>query len=378
MQSLEKLQSDYKLNVVDKLDSIKRILSALMPLNYKLELLENIYSLIYVSSYDLKELNEDDDEEEDEMEDLRGGGATEATTNELDKSNEILYDTDMAAYDNDGYDIINEYNPASSLRVTGSINGNDAGKGLKKPNSPDEVGNNNEPSIYELENAMNLKPSRETENQSSKSNFGSYCSYASNSGSSVRYRQNGTYDEDDTGGKNKRRNKLIVYRRNAGGGGSFLVNDFLCRDLLFMLNDLLDVYTNKPQQQQAAIATVFESNSLACSIVSQAEMAARSAKLQQLVSETLWRFQLIRSSQVQMQYGQVTILCVENDQVAAMSEYEQHVTYELIKTKRKRANSSSSLHSSLNESYKHVRKSFNCFFRLKKISVIEKKNLIKS
>jgi len=64
----EKLKVDYKTNVLDRLDSVRKFFNQLTPLNYRLEVLENIYSLIYLTSHDLKLLVEIESNEEDEIE----------------------------------------------------------------------------------------------------------------------------------------------------------------------------------------------------------------------------------------------------------------------------------------------------------------------
>ena len=60
------LETDYKKNVVERLEKIKKIASKLMPLNYRLELLENMYSLIYLSINDLKDAEGESDDDDDE------------------------------------------------------------------------------------------------------------------------------------------------------------------------------------------------------------------------------------------------------------------------------------------------------------------------
>jgi hypothetical protein len=221
-------------------------------------------------------------------------------------------------------------------------------------------------SIYEIENNLRIKRHGDTgAARSTKSTLGSYCSYASNSGSS-RYHQSGEEDGGGDDAYDKRRNKLSLYRRNAGGGGSFLINDFLCRDLLIVLKDLLGAYTSSAVSAEHVIP----SNTFVCSITTSGELVARSSKLVQLVGETMWRFQLIRNEAIKIEYGQITAMGgaetvssgaetartgpEEKLSVAAESELEQNVVYEMMKTNRKRASSSASLYSSLNESFKNV------------------------
>lgn len=319
--SEEQLQSDYKQNVVEKLNNVKQILGDTLPLNFRLEILENIYSLLFLSSNDLK-----DDEEEDEEDELDDEGIAEqhiATEND-EKKVEI---------EHDGYEIINEYDP----------NGN-RWRSLSQQNSKDEGAA--EVSIYETDNKETSK---------ALSSKGSICSFASGNNSSESMRH---YYSNS---------KLNVYRRNAGGGGSFLVNDFLCRDILFILKELLSSYKNGAAFTQSFVD--YDSNSLNCSINRQSELDSRAQKLMKLVSETIWRFQLVRCDLVRLEYGQVGILrtLTNSEKTASIEsntpgEREQAVVYELMKkrrrnsfivsnnpTFRKRNESSASLHSSYNE-----------------------------
>jgi hypothetical protein len=359
--NLEKLQSDYKTNVIGKLDTVKEILSTMAPLNYKLEILENLYSLIYLSSHDLKEPLEDEDDE-DEEDIVDDGQPADLGRRQSDGkgSNEA---NEMSAFDNDGYDIINEFSTSGNnnmLKPAVSATTKISGGSVKRNSRDIQEG---DLSIYEIENQIRLKRNSDAGARSAKSALGSYCSFASISGSS-RYHHSGTCDEDDdeNNAYGPRRNKLNLYRRNAGGGGPFLINDFLCRDLLIVLKDLLNVYTTlkRPEQSGDSVAIV-PFNSLACSITTASDLSARSSKLIQLVNESLWRFQLIRNDAIKIEYGQIITMSSVNADgdekvtAAITSEIEQNIVYELLKTSRKRANSSSSLYSSLNESFKNVR-----------------------
>ena len=61
LSSEKQLQNDYMVNVIEKLENVRKILNEIVPLNFRLELLENIYSLIFVSVNDLKESEDEDD-----------------------------------------------------------------------------------------------------------------------------------------------------------------------------------------------------------------------------------------------------------------------------------------------------------------------------
>lgn len=64
--SIDKLQVDYTKNVVTKMETVRKLLGQLSPLNYRLEVLENIYSLIYLTSHDLHETEEQYSDEDDD------------------------------------------------------------------------------------------------------------------------------------------------------------------------------------------------------------------------------------------------------------------------------------------------------------------------
>lgn len=65
LTSFYELENDYKKNVIEKLEKVRQILANIEPMNYRLELLENIYSLIYLSFNDLKEADESDDDQDE-------------------------------------------------------------------------------------------------------------------------------------------------------------------------------------------------------------------------------------------------------------------------------------------------------------------------
>ncbi len=149
MNSMERMQTDYTKNVIDKMEYIRKILSQLMPVNYRLEILENIYSLIYLSAYDLKEVENNEDSNDE---------------NELDLVNEATQNISASKYldhsnlsKNQGFEIIN----TSDLVLI---------------NQKDEANDDFEFSIYNEANSVYDVNQKEQGNQSSKSTIGSYCS----------------------------------------------------------------------------------------------------------------------------------------------------------------------------------------------------------
>lgn len=131
---------------------------------------------------------------------------------------------------------------------------------------------------------------------------------------------------------------MSLYRRNAGGGGSFLANDFLCRDILLLIKDLLQNITAKQVKSDDLIATN-------CSVKTLKEFQNRSAKLQQFVCETLWRFKLVKTEHVKLEFGVVSTIGCEANSARDKNNREESMIYELMK-KKKHAESLKS-----NESY---------------------------
>lgn len=81
LNSIEKIQQDYTKNVVNKLENVRKIMINLNPLNQRLEILENLYSLIYLSAQDLKEIEDQySDEEEAEQQHVSNNDSLNKTT----------------------------------------------------------------------------------------------------------------------------------------------------------------------------------------------------------------------------------------------------------------------------------------------------------
>lgn len=65
--SMYDVENEYKKNVIDKFEVVRGIVSKMTPMNYRLELLENIYSLIYLSLNDFKDTEDESDDDQDEL-----------------------------------------------------------------------------------------------------------------------------------------------------------------------------------------------------------------------------------------------------------------------------------------------------------------------
>lgn len=76
----------------------------------------------------------------------------------------------------------------------------------------------------------------------------------------------------------------------------------------------------------------------------QNDLASKTQKLQKLVNETFWRFQIVKPSLVELNYGCISNLsAISNDAPSLVNDRHQTIIYEIMK-KRKRRRSSGSSH----------------------------------
>ena len=212
------LQEEYNTSVLEKLEGVKRILNQIQPLNYRLEILENIYSLIYLSSNDLKDSDEQDKEDEGDYSD--DDEFDNEKLNAVHKGDNLKLSSPVS---NQNERTTRSSNISESFEILStSLEANKSAAKSNASNSNFDV----EFSIYgaDKNNKQEKTSKRHSHSNSSNSSKRFYREYSSNGGND----ENG-----DSGGD------ISVYRNNAGGGGSFLVNDFLCRDILLLVKDLV-------------------------------------------------------------------------------------------------------------------------------------------
>jgi hypothetical protein len=203
--SLERIQLDYNTHVLEKLEIVKKIVNQIVPAQYRIEIIENIYSLIFVTSHDLKE-SEDEEEEENGENNSEKDGMNLTPENET----EINEQENTATKDSsEGFEILSDDVVNSNL--------------LRQKSSDDY----REYSIYDLGQSSkhhgnsNIK---QMTNHSSKSTLGSYCSNTSHDShlhrkySSGHLGHNvGTTNEDDNLDGDfimNRKSKTNIYRYN--------------------------------------------------------------------------------------------------------------------------------------------------------------------
>jgi hypothetical protein len=114
------------------------------------------------------------------------------------------------------------------------------------------------------------------------------------------------------------------------------VNDFLCRDLLLLLKEAVQITQPQQQQQQQ-----LQSNS-------NDTTTTRLSKIQKLINETFWRFQVIKPEQILLDYGRISNLAssannISPDSPSLINDTHHIIIYDIIK-KRKRSGSSGSSH----------------------------------
>lgn len=115
------------------------------------------------------------------------------------------------------------------------------------------------------------------------------------------------------------------------------MNDFLCRDLLLLLKEAVQI--PQPQQQQQQQQLQPHSND---------STSTRLSKIQKLINETFWRFQVIKPDQILLDYGRISNLASSTnnsspDSPSLVNDTHHIIIYDIIK-KRKRSGSSGSSH----------------------------------
>lgn len=333
ISNFERLKLDYSQNISEKLQDVGKIINQINPINYRLEILENIYSMIYLSVNDLKETEDEEDDNDENLNDeddvdyyQTNANSTvnydsednQAKNQSQIQQNQISLNSDIN--DNSGFEILNDLVLSTNANNRNSLKTNDE----------------TEFSIYEPSGASQ-RPNAliNATNMSSKSTIGSCYSYGSSDGRRY-YRHSSGNGASGEGGDNgmNRKEKLSIYCSNAGGGGLFLVNDFLCRDILLLLSDSLKSCTSTTKDM-------------------------RFSKLQQLVSETLWRFQIVKPDLVSMDFGQVAILSTDPKSLISANDKQKVIVYELLKKHKANHSSAGSTASLMLESYKQEMPGFS-------------------
>ncbi|RNA16340.1 Zinc finger FYVE domain-containing 26 [Brachionus plicatilis] len=266
---LESIKRVYHQNVIQILQNVKLIITKIDSFDYRLEILENIYALIFVTSNDLFKASQDEsDQLTDDPENVYNPmilieNAKRNSIDDFEIVEIVDKETDLSIYENSAAGL-NQLMPSDAL-----------------------ISKNSSDLNFDVKSRRSRRSRHETNREIED------CAH-------------------------------YTYTKNAGGGEHFLANDFLCRDILLVLKECLNSYS-----------------SLDCKIDNFQSIFSRSKKLLQLVNETLWRFQLIKPSNVSIDFGQISILKCHSKCMA--SECEQHLVYQFMKKRQRRDSNISSI-----------------------------------
>ena len=263
----------YQENIIQTLESVSINVCKIEPLDYRLEILENIYALIFIKSTDLFKNTE--------------------------------YETDLLNDDYEDFEIVETFDKDMEFLI------NEYSASIKQVIKENHFLKNN----FDINYQTKFKRNRKSRNKSNKEK------------------------QDVSPNMNKN------YSKKIGDEENFLINDFLCRDILITLKNCLNLF--KP----------FESNF--------DKIYLRSKKLLQLVNETLWRFQLIKPGNLKVSFGQISILTKNVQNQHIFNDYEQNLVYHFMRKRQKRCSNISSntnynsiknenLNMSLNRSFKYL------------------------
>ncbi len=148
--------------------------------------------------------------------------------------------------------------------------------------------------------------------------------------SAFYYESNDDDDEDNNDNNNDtvikiRKKKLInIDRRHAGGGGSFLVNDFMCRDILLLVKDLLLPFKSSIKlENNASLEIGGSSSSSGSSILNVQELNKRFIKLHYIIVSFPCITVITKGSRMRCKRNSVKIIkSIKNDSNGAFYTIE--------------------------------------------------------
>lgn len=299
-QTLEDVQKMYTEMITDKLEQTRSYLSKLQPLTLRVEMLENIFSLLFLTHEDIQEtltLSEYNSDEGDENKSTRNGSTGVTTPLILSplKGSMELKEPLLLLNDSSVNEVTMEYDvpfEESADAVKGSVN-----SGVRKKLDISKV-------EEALENIKANISSKRSLHKESLAGDGRHSSVSEN----ISSMSTGSSINLDTIG--------------------FIVNDYLVRDILALLKDcILDVsaakfqiYGNKADARERYRSSKEKSSAktsdidlnmeealcrLVKSSISTDTLQKRITKLEQYTSEAHWRYQLVSNENIPKYPGQV-------------------------------------------------------------------------
>lgn len=316
-------QEEYSKNVTEKLNSAKLSLSKLQPLTFRTEILENIFSLLFLSHEDIQESSAIFDSDSDMEDDERRRGDTIVGHASLSQSLLSEGSTSSPSYSVDERTMSEEVIEEVSSSYTGGYD---------------------EPFV---EVVSEVKPKRlERSASQDKSSRSAYLERLNSLKEKLAHQKGGSGNGSTIStGSTSNCQKL-----------GFLCNEYLVRDILLMLKEcLVDVTSARFQllgkeketlgkSVKAVIDVRLEEplSRLVQSSVDKDALQRHVTQLQQFVSEAQWRFQLVCHENIPQTPGMVLAKPIsfsheENDEEMAFSLQQKNGL-----TKRTRKISSSS------------------------------------
>lgn len=185
---LEKIKFIYQENVIQNLESVKSIIFRIDSLDFRLEILENIYALIFLRTDDILQKLPESDQTIDEHDYRYNSNILSETTKCISLDDFEIVETFDQEIEMSIYDPLGNNQPITNEEIS-----------LKKS--------------LETNYQLNFKISHKLRNENSKEN------------------------EDSP------QDLFKIYSKNSGSGDFFLTNDFLCRDILLTLKECLNTYS---------------------------------------------------------------------------------------------------------------------------------------
>ena len=321
--------AEYGKHVTEKLRRVKDTVNRLAPLNFRLEVLENLYSLVFVmpQHFNAEQLSmqEDDANDNDDI-DIDSGSDSDDDDDDDDEDDD---EEDEQGEDVDGSEDDDVY-----VNDNNKIHGS-----LAKRTHQLDVGS--------------LKSSSMTSNFSSALATAAAAAAAAKTQSRRRRRRPPTTNMAKQQQQQQRKGERSHEQPSRRGGGkcaSFVVGELLCRDMLILLRSML----NFAQTETASSSTSSSSSSSFryqqqqqqqqhASSLASTQVRMRMRRLEQLVDESIYRFQLAKSDAVKMEYGHISLVTDNNNNKGGdeqeSDEAESQVVYEVMKRRRLSFNS---------------------------------------
>jgi zinc finger FYVE domain-containing protein 26 len=296
-------QEDYSKNVTQKLQNAKRYLSKLQPLAFRMEILENIFSLLFLSHEEIQETSaifDPDSETEDEEE--RGRSETVVSPQNLSVLSE-----------------------GSTSSLSQTVDDRAQSEDMPEDVSGSFTGGYDEPFV---ENVLEVKSQKMDRSASHDKSRSTYLERLNSLKEKLNQQKGGSENGSTiSSGSTSSCRKF-----------GFLCNEYLVRDILLLLKECLvdlssarfQMMGKEKETSGKPVTTVIDTSleeplsRLVQSSVEKDSLQKHLSQLQQFVSEALWRFQLVCHEMIPPTPGEVLAKPLpfsleENDEEMAFS-----------------------------------------------------------